>query len=38
VQNWLKTESINIFFSDGIEKLAKRWNWFVEVERDYVEK
>jgi hypothetical protein len=25
-------------FSDGIEKLVKRWNRCVEVEGDYVEK
>jgi len=37
MQNWLKTESRN-FFSDGIKKkLSKRWNHYVEVERDYVE-
>jgi hypothetical protein len=31
VQNWLKTQPKN-FFSDGIKKVMKVWNWFVEVE------
>jgi hypothetical protein len=26
VQNWLKMQPKNFFFSDGIEKLVKRWN------------
>jgi hypothetical protein len=37
VQNWLKTQPKN-FFSDWIKKLVKRWNRYVEVEGDYVEK
>jgi hypothetical protein len=31
VQNWLKRQPKN-FFSDGIKKLAKRWNRWVKVE------
>jgi hypothetical protein len=27
-----------LFFSDGIKKLLKRWNRCVEVEGDYVER
>jgi hypothetical protein len=38
VQNWLKTQQKKLFFSDGIKKLVKRWNQWVEVERDYVAK
>jgi hypothetical protein len=37
VQNLLKRRPKN-FFSDGIRKLAKRWNRCVEVEGDYAEK
>jgi hypothetical protein len=33
VQKWLKTQPKN-FFSDGIKKLVKRWNWCIEVEGD----
>jgi hypothetical protein len=41
-RNWrgaksLQTQQKN-FFSDGIKKLAKRWNRCVEVDGDYVEK
>jgi hypothetical protein len=37
LKNWLKTQPRN-FFSDGIKKkLVKRWDWYVEVEGDYVE-
>jgi histone-lysine N-methyltransferase SETMAR len=38
VQNWLKTQPKNFFFSDGIKKLVKCWNRCVEVEGNYVEK
>jgi hypothetical protein len=38
VQNWLKMQPKNFFFSDGIEKLVKRWNRWVEVEGDSVGK
>jgi hypothetical protein len=37
VQNWLKMQQKN-FFSDGTEKLVKRWNRCVKVEGVYVEK
>jgi hypothetical protein len=38
VQNWLKKQSKNFFFSDGIRKLMKSWNRCVEVEMNYIEK
>jgi hypothetical protein len=37
VQNWLKTQPKNFFFSDGIKKFVKPWNQCVEVEGDYIE-
>jgi histone-lysine N-methyltransferase SETMAR len=38
VENWLKTQPENFFFSDGIKKLVKHWIRCVEVEGNYVEK
>jgi hypothetical protein len=27
-----------LFFPEGVKKLVERWNQYMEVERDYVEK